>query len=320
MVQSIQIVLFVVASVGAAGGLFATLAGFAGRKWWVFDLFSHFRLQYFMLLMGCTVVFLALGKYQIAAIASGAATLNLVLILPLYAGYSWNSRTSSAFAAGPTYRLALVNLYQPNRQHHQVAEFLRDTQPDILLLVEINQRWYNALQPVLVDFPYREVHLRQDNYGLALFSKLLLEEARKMNWGEMGIPTLAASLVLDGSRLNLLGAHPPPPKSARMAAGRNHIFAEMAAYASLQPDPVILVGDLNTTGWSPHFKDLLRESGLNNSQVGFGLQPSWPVDKPWLSVPIDHALVSSEVIVHQRRLGPQVGSDHYPLIIDFSIK
>ena len=30
-------------------------------------------------------------------------------------------------------------------------------------------------------------------------------------------------------------------------------------------------------------------------------------------------LVSSNVIVHDRRVGPHIGSDHYPVVIDFSI-
>jgi endonuclease/exonuclease/phosphatase (EEP) superfamily protein YafD len=38
-----------------------------------------------------------------------------------------------------------------------------------------------------------------------------------------------------------------------------------------------------------------------------------------MSVPIDHCLVSPEITILDRRLGPAVGSDHYPLIVDFII-
>jgi len=40
---------------------------------------------------------------------------------------------------------------------------------------------------------------------------------------------------------------------------------------------------------------------------------------PLLGIPIDHCLVSPEIIVTKRSVGPSVGSDHYPVIIDFSI-
>jgi len=76
---------------------------------------------------------------------------------------------------------------------------------------------------------------------------------------------------------------------------------------------------MNGTPWSPFFKDFLLSSGLRDSREGFRLQPTWPTWFPPAWIPIDHALVSSSVVVHDRRVGPNVGSDHYPVIIDFSI-
>lgn len=38
-----------------------------------------------------------------------------------------------------------------------------------------------------------------------------------------------------------------------------------------------------------------------------------------MSIPIDHCLHSPDITVINRRVGSDVGSDHYPLIIDFSI-
>jgi endonuclease/exonuclease/phosphatase (EEP) superfamily protein YafD len=38
-----------------------------------------------------------------------------------------------------------------------------------------------------------------------------------------------------------------------------------------------------------------------------------------LQVSIDHLLHSSELAVADRRLGPPMGSDHLPLVVDLSI-
>ena len=83
--------------------------------------------------------------------------------------------------------------------------------------------------------------------------------------------------------------------------------------------PILLCGDLNLTPWSPVFWRFLRRSGLADSSRGFGVQPSWPVGKPWMSVPLDHCLVSPEITILDRRLGPAIGSDHYPVWVDFTL-
>jgi endonuclease/exonuclease/phosphatase (EEP) superfamily protein YafD len=83
---------------------------------------------------------------------------------------------------------------------------------------------------------------------------------------------------------------------------------------------VLLAGDLNATAWSHSFQELTRTSGLLDSQQGFGLQPSWPASLLPLGIPIDHALHTSGLCVIKRRLGSPTGSDHRPIILDFSFK
>jgi endonuclease/exonuclease/phosphatase (EEP) superfamily protein YafD len=82
---------------------------------------------------------------------------------------------------------------------------------------------------------------------------------------------------------------------------------------------LVLLGDLNTTSWSPHFRDLINTAGLKDSRAGFGIQPTWPAGTPPLWIPLDHCLVSPEIKVHDRRVGPNVGSDHFPVIVEFSL-
>jgi hypothetical protein len=82
---------------------------------------------------------------------------------------------------------------------------------------------------------------------------------------------------------------------------------------------VLLVGDLNMTSWSPFFSDLIQTSGLRDSRKGFGMQNSWPANRRLLMIPIDHILVSEGVKVLSRRIGQFNGSDHYPILLDFSL-
>jgi endonuclease/exonuclease/phosphatase (EEP) superfamily protein YafD len=78
-----------------------------------------------------------------------------------------------------------------------------------------------------------------------------------------------------------------------------------------------VLGDLNVSPWSWHFRRLVRESGLRDSMRGWGVQPSWPTFNPLLRIPLDHALHSPGIRIADRQTGRRVGSDHYPLVIDF---
>ena len=80
----------------------------------------------------------------------------------------------------------------------------------------------------------------------------------------------------------------------------------------------MVVGDLNCTPWSPHFRRLLRDAGLRDVARGRGLEPTWyPTSLP-LGIPIDHVLVSDEIGVANRELGSDLGSDHRPVRVEIS--
>jgi endonuclease/exonuclease/phosphatase (EEP) superfamily protein YafD len=59
---------------------------------------------------------------------------------------------------------------------------------------------------------------------------------------------------------------------------------------------------------------------LRDSQLGFGVQPSFPTFSWAIRIPIDHCLVSPEVVVLDRKLAPSVGSDHFPVMVELALK
>ena len=71
---------------------------------------------------------------------------------------------------------------------------------------------------------------------------------------------------------------------------------------------------------SHHFRLLLRRTGLRDSARGRGVQPTWPAGSPLLAIPLDHCLHSPDIAILQRRIGGDVGSDHYPVIVDFTFR
>lgn len=136
--------------------------------------------------------------------------------------------------------------------------------------------------------------------------------------GEIQVASIHAVLERPSGPLHLLATHPLPPGGADYAAWRNEQLANVAHFIGAVEGEAVVIGDLNTTPWSPYFKQLCRDADLRDSAKGFGLQVSWPTFCWPLGIPIDHCLVSPAIGVVDRRTGPNIGSDHSPLIVELT--
>ena len=298
---------------GAAGLGIATLLGFLGRTWWVFELFSHFRVQYAALAVICAAALLLTGQPLGFWLCLGIYLLNLVLLLPLYL------RTSRTAQPGANYRILTANILGHNGLYGPITLMLQGADADLALLVEYRHHHHQALHAIRQTYPEGHFLPRSDNYGLALLSRLPFLSAEITCLNEDQVPVLVARLELEGRPLTIIGSHPPPPKSQAMTDMRDRHILALARFAAEQPGEAILLGDFNTTPWSYAFSDLRRESKLRHSQSGFGLQTTWPDHLPPLRIPIDHILHSPGLRVTRHRTGPFSGSDHRPVIVDFCL-
>ncbi|MCJ7726089.1 MAG: endonuclease/exonuclease/phosphatase family protein, partial [Acidimicrobiia bacterium] len=125
----------------------------------------------------------------------------------------------------------------------------------------------------------------------------------------------AVEVTLGGDRIVVLVLHPPSPTSGERAARRNGILSAAGDWVAGIDAPVVVVGDFNTTPWSPAFRSLQVRGGLADTARGGGFQPSWPSGWGPAMIPIDHALHTGGVVVVERRTGPSFGSAHRPLMV-----
>ncbi len=130
---------------------------------------------------------------------------------------------------------------------------------------------------------------------------------------------MVAEVETAGGAITELGTHPLPPGSPERLRLRDEQLTALAGFVAGLRKPLILAGDLNVTPWSPRFERLLRETGLTDTARGRGLQGTWPVGLPWMRIPIDHCLISESFRVVDRKVGPAVGSDHFPLLVDLEL-
>ena len=303
------------ATVVAVTGL-CTLAGFAGRFGWPIELAAHFRAQYALILTIALAPALFTSPPIPVFVVGSLLLINLATILPLY-----RKPRSQPAADSPTLRLLHANILVSNRNHAAIERLIRDQQPDIVLLEEINQRWMDALRGLQPAYPHGAAVVLSNEYGLALFSRLPLEHVEAVQIIPGGLPSIVARLSVAGRQVTLFGTHPHAPTNRLKTSLRDRHLLALIDYVRGLTGPVIVFGDFNTTSWSWVFQRLVREGRLRDSRQGFGVQPTWPTEwLPLFRVPIDHCLVSRDVLVLNRRVGPSVGSDHLPILIECSLE
>jgi len=298
----------------AAGAIasIATIFGFLGSFSWFFDLFSHFRVQYILGLLVVGILLWGGRNRKTAGLFLWLAVVNMAVVFPFYFG------RQSIDPKNAPLRAMLLNVNTSLGDATRVRAVVEAEAPDFLVLEEINARWLADLAWLTNTHPHRLIQPREDNFGIALYSKLPLQDGRIIDIGEAGVPSIIATAQAEHTKLCIVATHPLPPFGKDYSRLRNGQLEQLPKFLD-SPHPILLLGDLNVTPWNSHFRKLLKETKLRDSTRGFGYQPSWPSHAPLFLIPLDHCLHSKAITIVNRRIGKNVSSDHYPLIVDFVI-
>ena len=294
-----------------------TLTGFLGRWNWLLELTSHFRVQYAVVLLICLAYFLITKRRLLAGAALVFAITNIGFIVPWYFPDARSSNPGRPIAG--KLKILLMNVHTENDRYERTARVIKVVNPDVLALQEISRRWLSALDPVLADFPSQEYVPRWDNFGIGVFSRTPFQDVSVEYHGSAWVPSIVARIVVGDQPVTILCTHPVPPGTPKYSAMRNEQLDAVAALRDEFGGNLILVGDLNMSPWSPYFKPFLSGMNLRDTRQGYGIQPSWPAFMPLLWIPLDHCLVSENIITLDRRIGRRTGSDHYPVIVELGI-
>jgi endonuclease/exonuclease/phosphatase (EEP) superfamily protein YafD len=294
--------------------LVATLAGTAARLFWIADLTVHFRLQWAALALAGCLILAATGHAGWAALAFLIAAIQALICAPLM-----NSRApaqdSTVPAPSAQMRLAAINVWYRNHQFQRVIDFIARERPDFVLLAEVTAAWEQALAPLNAAYAHRFTTRGRRGTGLLLLSRWPMQAKVLPGYSDVE-PAVSATVVIKELSLQLLSVHTSWPLGPADSALRNRQLALIGEFARSHSGPLIVLGDLNVSPFSPHFQTLLRDSHLKSAAQGFGWQPTWPTFLPPAGIQIDHALMGAGVFVTSFRRGSQVGSDHLPIVLD----
>ena len=291
----------------------ATLAGFIGGWHWLLDLTSHFRWYWLLMALVCLAAsWRRVGRVAVACLAV-AVLGNAWPMLPYWLPFSTPRPATEAGPERPSLSLVSVNVLTSNRDTQAVLDYVRGRDPDVAIVLEVNAAWARALDGLSDRRPHSITQPREDNFGIALFTKQPPREHRIMEFGDAGVPTIVATFADPAGAYTVIATHPVPPKGPDYTRDRDAQLLAIAEFVAASPLPCIVAGDLNATPWSAAFRDLVTRGSLVDSALGRGVQATWNA-RAWAPrIPIDHVLVPPGTAVLRRAVGPDVGSDHFPV-------
>lgn len=295
------------------------IAGFIPNIW-LCDIASQLRIILAITFLFCFVLLVALRSKVGIAITLIGIVINAYPIASMYARDKQLTEQDSK-------TISILNFntqHQHNDRYASFEDLVTKYNPDIVTIVEINQKWVDAIEPTMKLYPYRKTIIKGP--GMALYSKYPIERTDISYFGRNHHPRVSSAIQVAGQSVQLLIAHPTTPLTPSRFRERNQEMLLIGNEIKTLPSPKILIGDFNCGPWSAAFKNLLA-CGLNDSEQGFGPQPSWsthigrvlkigPVPPV---IPIDHILVSKDINVLSRETGPDIGSDHLPVIVKMTI-
>ena len=275
-----------------------------------------------MLLLALAIPGWPLHKIALLLILAGSLAVDAYRIAP----YTRLARVESlpAGRADSGQRLSIVvsNVLQDNKDPEPLRRVLADLSPDLVLLLEVDRRWMDDLAGLKSSHPFRVAQPLDNAYGIALFSRLGLAQARLGYLLEADIPSIRAQVVLgSGERVEVFGIHPRPPEPrSGDSTERDAELILVARKARESKLPVIVMGDLNDVAWSHTTRLFRRISGLLDPRIGRGHFPTFPVALPFLRYPLDHVFHSKSLRLADFRVLPDIGSDHFPVYAEFSLE
>jgi endonuclease/exonuclease/phosphatase (EEP) superfamily protein YafD len=217
-------------------------------------------------------------------------------------------------------RILTCNLYNGAASPSALAEVIAAAQPDVVAAQELGP---DAAEVLAAALPYGLVAPALNHTGKGIVLRHPGEVAIFPLPGREGMravltPEAWPALGRETELLNLHFANPidRPWKVTRRI--RRDQVAAVIRHVAVRSDPLIAVGDLNSTPLWPSYRRLIRvmRDGVNDSGT---TDPTWG---PWWWFPrllrIDHVLVHGGVTVTHAETIRIRGTDHSAVLVDVS--
>lgn len=295
------------------------------HQYWIFRIASFARIQIAILL----VPILGLGFYihttpwylvSCIQLLLGVSLLHQLIILAPYINFSSPKKETQQNNA---ISIISANVYQYNQNYDKLINLVRAQKPNILLTLESNQEWEDALTILDTDYPYQHKIALENTYGMHFYTDLEVEKIETHYFVADDIPSIEVHLKdKNGTLFVFYGVHPPPasPTEEPNSKEKDGELAALAKRIKQETLPVLITGDFNSVAWSRITKIFTKVSGLKDARKGKGFIATFPVKYPLFRVPIDLLFHTAHFKTHTLTTLASIDSDHFPLYIECSLE
>ncbi|MGF7007381.1 endonuclease/exonuclease/phosphatase family protein [Aminobacter sp. BE322] len=297
------------------------VAGFFGAWHPALDSFAHFRahLAVLMMLAALPLVLTSFRWPAAAALAFGAAslastssTLTLPIVGPVQASFEPRAE------GRPVYRMMQMNLRFDNATPERVLSLVGRMQPDIVTLEEVSDMWEAKLRPLSARYPYSKFCSHPNGvFGVAILSRRPFAEGSEPQCFDGGALAVA-KIDFGGRTADVAALHLGWPWPFEQSQQIDDLQGPLAAL----DQNAVLGGDFNATPWSAAVARVAKAGDLTRMPAAgrTWLELALPEFLRFAGLTIDHVMAKGDVMVHSVTMGDYAGSDHRPLLVEFSFR
>ncbi|MGB3644806.1 MAG: endonuclease/exonuclease/phosphatase family protein [Mesorhizobium sp.] len=299
----------------------ALALGFFGDFHPALDAFAQLRLHLAVLLalVALPLLFTPLRLeavaalvFSVAALSTTYAALRIPGLSPVQAGFVADEGDHAV------YRLLQLNLRFDNPAPEKVLSLIGRAQPDVVTLEEVSPMWKDKLDLLANAYPHRIVcSSPHGSSGVAILSRRPFaadSEPVCYTGGTLAV----ASVDFGGTPVDVAALHLGWP----WPFARGGQMSKMAIPLSTLGSTAVVAGDCNAVPWSATVRQLASAGGLMPlPSVG----PTWQYIKlpellRFTGLPIDQVFSKGAVLIHSAARLEPVGSDHLPVMVQFSLR
>ncbi len=273
------------------------------------DLATHWQWLY--------LAVLALGLGLLMASAGAGRTSRPWLLAALLLALPFLS-ASPVLATGnvggegtsPVLTVASANVHFENTDAARLLSWLAQVDADVAVVLEVSPGMARALQAD-TRYPFKKIIAETDPFGIAILSRYPLSDVQVKALAA-GPAYLTAELAWHGRKVSLAALHTMPPIVGALARlTRDADIAHVLADVRASGNPAVVAGDFNASAWSAP----LHAAGQQGFRRTTSLAPTWPTALAGLAgIPLDQVLASPHWAAAGAQRGPDIGSDHYPVV------
>lgn len=302
------------------GASLALLLGFFGSLHPAFDSLAHFRvhLAFLTAILAAAFLFTPDRLLALSALVFAVSALSSVTgAMRLPFGISANALPARP-ADRAVYRMLELNLRYDNATPEKVLSLLGRVQPDVVAFSEVSPFWTEKLDLLKGAYPHRVgCHGRDIRFGVAVLSRRPFAGDKEPSCSRR-VGIAVAPVDFGGVSVDVASVHlgwPWPFDQARQIDGLENPLGALG-------DNAIVAGDLNATPWSATASAIEATGGLT---IVPSPGPTWidrrlPAGLLFAGLPIDNVFAKGDVTVHSIERLEAVGSDHVPVLVEFSIQ